>query len=170
MLRQTVVTRVLHRGNDYKRNGLWRAVEHRMQMHCMFRDYWLYWTLDAAGRLNEPLAKSVPSSTILQRKLACYLYNQEGLMTFENQPLNRAMRWVEHERRGFECVLGSPDFMPFVNSHYWWAYKRVLMGHLKIHRVNRYGWGTDKTLVKGQWAHRWNKTMISNHLQYTRGH
>lgn len=100
---------------------------------------------------------------MIQRKVACFRYNQFGLFDTPYYRLANVDRFY-----GGQGVPGTREWVPYVNMSYWTMNKKVRGGEILVHRVHYRGWGTDKHLNQGGWEHRWNKVMQRNVLQYNR--
>lgn len=156
---------VRHIGQDVARRHSHFALETRLLYEKAFRDAFLTGVLDAASRAHQPIAKSLSGKTqqVFQRKVACFSYNQYGAFRLPMHRIGQSDRF--YSVRG---NLGTRDWVPYANISSWTMNKMVRQGTILVHRVHYTGWGTDKSLNQGGWAHRWNKQYQRNALQYNR--
>ncbi|KAG8348609.1 hypothetical protein ERJ75_000749300 [Trypanosoma vivax] len=154
-----------HIGQDVPKRHTHFVLECKLMYEKSFRDSWLDSLCRAVSQLDEPMAKNVsrPQQRMLQRKVACYQYNQFGLFNVPYYRLANVDRYY-----AIQGVAGTREWVPYVNVSYWTMNKMVRSGNLLVHRVHYTGWGTDTHLKRGGWEHRWNKVMQRNVLQYNR--
>ena len=156
---------VRHIGEDWPKKHLHFSLETRLMLEKSFRDAWLNSVCDVAMNTHEPLAKSIKpyQQQMLQRKVACFSYNQYGAFRHPYHTIPTVDRL-----HGINGIIGTRQWVPFINLHAWTFNVMVRSGHILVHRVHWRGWGTDKHLKDGGWEHRWWKTMQRNAFQFTR--
>jgi hypothetical protein len=165
MLGRQCVLLMRHIGQDVPRRHTHFVLESRLMYEKSFRDEWMRSLCQALSNLDEPLAKSLSGTRqqMLQRKVACFSYNQFGLFKVPYYRIANVDRY--HAVQG---TAGTREWVPYANVSYWTMNKMVRSGNMLVHRVHYTGWGTDRTLKQGGWEHRWNKVMQRNALQYNR--
>lgn len=152
-----------HIGQDWPRKRMLFVLEASMMKDRMIRDAWLNWTTESAMLCRQPLAKNIPNSRAFQRKVAVWRYNQIGM--FDREMWN--VPTVCKISGGAE-VMGTRGWVPYLNISSWTASYHTRDGMLMAYRVAPRGFGEDPTLIRGQWARRYNKTWERNSGHLTR--
>lgn len=154
-----------HIAQDWRHTQLHFVLETRLMLERKMRDALLDQVLNSTAKTQSPISRSLPMSTqaMFQRKVAAFHYNQLGLMAHHQSILPAVDRHYAHT-----ATIGTREWVPYYNTSAWAFRRHVSRGQVLVHRVFWRSWGTDPSLKKGGWAHRWNKTLERNCLQYRR--
>jgi hypothetical protein len=152
-----------HVGQDWTRKHLAFVLEARLMADKGFRDNFVTNLSDIVVGLRGPVAKTMPSTPVLQRKMACWRYNQHGL--WEKPLYKLPHNDPNYAQNGY---AGTREWVPWLNIHQWTMTTQIKTGHVFAHRVHIRGYGTCPHLTKGKWKHRWNKCFERDHMNLTR--
>jgi hypothetical protein len=153
-----------HIGQQWRKKHLMVNLETKLMGDKFIRDAFVNQVSKAASRLQyQPLARSMPHTQMFQRKLTAWSYNQHGLFRGEFHHIHK----VDHNH-GETGMSGTREWVPWANIHAHTMSANVKSGKVMCHRVHWRGYGLDPHLQRGKWTHRWNKTFVRDHLQYTR--
>lgn len=154
-----------HIGQDWRKKVLKDVLIQRVRQERNMRDEFIHHlSLAVTHSADRPVAACVPHNEMVRRKMATFRYNQWG-MEMKNSVNGLTNRC---HKSGVVGAYGTREWVPFVNVHQWAFTKMVKSGHVLVHRVHRKGYGTDPTLQRGGWQHRWNKTLQKNVMEYSK--
>eukprot|EP00758_Cryptobia_borreli_P011500 Tbor_TRINITY_DN5666_c1_g1::TRINITY_DN5666_c1_g1_i1::g.8528::m.8528 len=157
---------VRHIGQDWRSSQMHYPLEKSLMLEKYIRDAFLDRTCRSIMLHHGPISRSIPMSTqsLLSRKVATYHYNLHGIArhSFHIFPS------VDRYNGKITAIPGTRNWVPYQNVGAWTFTRQVTRGTVLVHRVYWRGKGTDVSMVKGGWEHRWNKTLERNALQYNR--
>lgn len=154
-----------HIHQDWRNSQLHFVLESRLMLEKYLRDTWMQRVCTAVTASHAPISSSMSmaSQSMFARKVAAYHYNQYGLMKHPFHILPNVDRFGKQT-----AVSGTRAWVPYYNTSAYTFRRHVARGHILVHRVHWRGHGTDPTMQRGGYQHRWNKTLEMNRLQYNR--